>query len=68
MLDECFTDYLDLVDSQANEDERQEAVQQLCAQLAMHCAVEEDVVYPSAGEELDVMRESDMDERRLWAS
>ena len=48
-----FDAYQDLVDAQADDEEKQALAEQICRSLTVHATLEEEIFYPAAREELE---------------
>lgn len=60
-----FKDYQDLVDAQADADERQQLAERICMMLTVHATIEEELFYPPArealGDDADLIDEADVE-------
>jgi hemerythrin superfamily protein len=50
---QLFAQYEQLVDDEADDEERQALAEQICTMLTVHAAIEEEIFYPAAREALD---------------
>jgi len=50
---QMFDAYQDLVDAQADDEEKQALADQICQSLTVHATLEEEIFYPAAREELE---------------
>ena len=52
-VQELFDEYEDLVEDEADDDEKQALAERICAMLTVHTTIEEEIFYPAAREALD---------------